>query len=404
MDQALAPNPATDEHHQVGDCGIQGNFSSRPAIFDSLGTELLQNIPHHSTVLMDELGFMELKAPHFCQKVRKILDQPCQVIGVIKEKSNPFLDDIRQHPLVRTVELRRDNYQAVLALVIAFLKQPSLAASLDLLPPGNSPVRQTTTPFDHSIAPLGQAIALVGSGGKTTLLYMLARELAAAKYRVVVTTSTHIYLPQIHQVPQTLLFDDASSADIITTVSEAIQQHGLIAIGTRSAGGKMTSLSLDLLDRLTDLADFILIEADGSKQLPIKAWADHEPVLPTCTSMVLILAGLSCLEKPLSATCHRPQLAAEWLGCSLEHPLMPDDLVTLICQLLKRLSAQQPQAISKPPRFTVILNQADYLQPHQLDMALDIITALECLSFHQIFLAQLHSAVPFIQYRRCPPC
>jgi nucleoside-triphosphatase len=124
MDQALAPNPATDEHHQVGDCGIQGNFSSRPAIFDSLGTELLQNIPHHSTVLMDELGFMELKAPHFCQKVRKILDQPCQVIGVIKEKSNPFLDDIRQHPLVRTVELRRDNYEAVLALVIAFLKQP----------------------------------------------------------------------------------------------------------------------------------------------------------------------------------------------------------------------------------------------------------------------------------------
>jgi probable selenium-dependent hydroxylase accessory protein YqeC len=65
------------------------------------------------------------------------------------------------------------------------------------------------------------------------------------------------------------------------------------------------------LDRLANLADFILIEADGSKQLPIKAWADHEPVLPTCTSMVLILAGLSCLEKPLSAACHRPHLAAE---------------------------------------------------------------------------------------------
>jgi hypothetical protein len=44
----------------------------------------------------------------------------------------------------------------------------------------------------------------------------------------------------------------------------------------------------------------VLVEADGSRRLPFKAPADHEPVLPDTAAVVLAVAGIDALGAPLS--------------------------------------------------------------------------------------------------------
>jgi len=43
----------------------------------------------------------------------------------------------------------------------------------------------------------------------------------------------------------------------------------------------------------------LLVEADGSRRLPVKAPADHEPPIPQWVDMVAVSVGLSCLGKPV---------------------------------------------------------------------------------------------------------
>ena len=47
----------------------------------------------------------------------------------------------------------------------------------------------------------GHVISLVGGGGKTTLLYALARHYSAQGQRVLVSTTTHIRRPDANYAP-----------------------------------------------------------------------------------------------------------------------------------------------------------------------------------------------------------
>ena len=47
----------------------------------------------------------------------------------------------------------------------------------------------------------GHVISLVGGGGKTTLLYALARHYSAQGQRVLVSTTTHIQRPDANYAP-----------------------------------------------------------------------------------------------------------------------------------------------------------------------------------------------------------
>ncbi len=51
----------------------------------------------------------------------------------------------------------------------------------------------------------------------------------------------------------------------------------------------------------------MIIEADGARKLPIKAPAEHEPVIPEFVNTVITVIGLSGLGKPLTEEwVHRP--------------------------------------------------------------------------------------------------
>ena len=112
--------------------------------------------------------------------------------------------------------------------------------------------------------------AIIGGGGKSTLLRALAEELSRDA-RVVVATSTKMHVPD--WCPVVL---GASPDDVQAALLEApIVFAGSIHLPT----GKLAEPRVAFSD-LVRLADYVLVEADGAKKLPLKAHAEHEPVIP----------------------------------------------------------------------------------------------------------------------------
>ena len=120
--------------------------------------------------------------------------------------------------------------------------------------------------------------AVIGSGGKTTLLSALSRELPGT---VILTTTTHI-LP-FEGVP--LL-----TAPTEDEVRAALARSRVLCLGTPAPESKLTAPSLPF-SLLEQLADYVLVEADGSRRLPLKAHAPHEPVIPKEAGCVLCVVG-----------------------------------------------------------------------------------------------------------------
>lgn len=153
--------------------------------------------------------------------------------------------------------------------------------------------------------------AIIGSGGKTTLLRTLADELPG---RVLLCTSTHF---QGYADLPTVL-DPTEEA-----LREALTKHPIVCAAGRSPIGKLVDCGIDY-EVLASLADYVLVEADGSRQLPLKAHAGHEPVIPACARQVICVVGLSGLHRPVAETVHRPELFCPMAGCAPEDEVTPE--------------------------------------------------------------------------------
>lgn len=170
-------------------------------------------------------------------------------------------------------------------------------------------------------------IAFVGGGGKTTLIYELAKELKKYGCRVAVTTTTHM-------IPR--------EVGVIDT------------FGVPTGELKISALPCNQFDQLCDCYDIILVEADGSKRKPMKAPASHEPVIPKKTNLVVGIEGAAAIGQPLKEVCHRFELAQNVLDVEENHQITLDDLVTL-------LYSEQGQMKKVSVDYRAVIGQADLL-------------------------------------------
>lgn len=161
--------------------------------------------------------------------------------------------------------------------------------------------------------------AIIGSGGKTTLLRTLSGELPG---RVLLCTSTHF---QGYADLPTVL--DPTEADL----RKALAAHPIVCAAGRSPTEKLVDCGLPY-ETLADLADFVLVEADGSRRRPLKAHALHEPVIPPCTHQVICVVGLSGLHRPVSEVVHRPELFCPLVGCTPEDEATPERVARALVQ------------------------------------------------------------------------
>jgi len=170
-----------------------------------------------------------------------------------------------------------------------------------------------------------EVVALVGGGGKTTAMFRLAREIVAKGGRAITTTTTRIFAAQIALAPAHVPAADATPE----RVSAALAAHGqVLVIGPTNAGtGKADGVSLDLFRRLRAWCPeaCILNEADGSRMRPFKAPAEHEPVIPVETTLVVPVVGADVFGQPLDADhVHRPELVSALSGAPPGAPITPE--------------------------------------------------------------------------------
>ncbi len=185
--------------------------------------------------------------------------------------------------------------------------------------------------------------ALVGGGGKTTLMLRLARELAAAGNRVVVSTSTHIWPPDD---VRTLL--DPTEDE----VRAALAESSPLCVGIREPNGKLVACRVPW-DTLTTLADYVLTEADGAKGMPLKAPAAHEPVIPACARLVIAVSGMDGAEGTIAEQAFRPERYAALLGTDMLHTVLPEDIAHVLAD-----ENGQHKGVPAGARFYVALNKA----------------------------------------------
>ena len=167
--------------------------------------------------------------------------------------------------------------------------------------------------------------AIIGGGGKTSLLYRLADELRT-RGSVIVATSTHIW-PPAH-----LPFSERAGR-----VSD------VLCVGTPGDSGKLAAPAQSFSE-LARLADFLLVEADGSAGRPLKAHLPHEPVVPICEA------------------AHRPERFAALAGAAVTDAATPE------------MAARVLNAEALHTR--VLLNQAD--APGGTEAAKQLIKLLNC--------------------------
>lgn len=193
--------------------------------------------------------------------------------------------------------------------------------------------------------PPAGAVTLVGAGGKTTLAHTLATEAAASGARVLLTTTTRMAI-------EPGLVDNPAAA------LRALATPGRVVVaGARVSEAKFGPFADADLDRLCAAADVVVVEGDGSRRLPFKVPAAYEPVVPAWTGLLLVVAGLTALGRPLGEVCCRAETAAALLGDpdAAARPLDPASAAAL----LRAGYLDNPRLAAWAGRRVVVLNQAD---------------------------------------------
>ena len=216
------------------------------------------------------------------------------------------------------------------------------------------------TPLAEALGIKKGVNAVIGSGGKSSLLKSLSLELSQ-KGSVLLTTSTHI-LPFSHC--ENICFSDeniSSSNENISILDinasildinapsydednhsqeEALKnskvllqrkvlslwnksKSPILCLGTLEKNGKLSPFPLPF-SAIEQMADFVLVEADGSKRLPGKAHGRNEPEIPKESQRTVLVFGASALHKPISEVIHRVEIFQNFFTPSLT----PDTLLT----------------------------------------------------------------------------
>ena len=202
--------------------------------------------------------------------------------------------------------------------------------------------------------------AIIGSGGKSTLLKTLGLELMREGSRVLLCTTTHMFpiagvpwdgssrrLDAAPWKPGALHTPGCTCEACAGLARGSICQAGVLDPET----GKLSSPA-EPLDQLAQRFDYVLAEADGSKRLPLKAHAAWEPAIPAGTANVVWVVGASGIGRPVSEAVHRPGLFCERCGCKPTDTATPERVAQVLNAELRILILNNTR---------IMLNQVDTL-------------------------------------------
>ena len=237
-----------------------------------------------------------------------------------------------------------------------------------------------------------EVVALVGGGGKSTAMFRLAREAVASGGHAITTTTTRIFGAQIKLSPVHVPAAEATR----DRVAAGLASHGQVLVigATDPDSGKAEGVGLELFDALRAwFPDACLLnEADGSRMLPFKAPAGHEPVIPAATTLVVPVVGADVFGKPLDAQhVHRPELVSALSGAPLGAPITPE----IVARVLAHPDGGR-KGVPTGARVVVIINKtesmADRGPAHETAERL-----LRDVAIHAVVLASVRADKPVLE-------
>lgn len=137
---------------------------------------------------------------------------------------------------------------------------------------------------------------------------------AARRAHVIVATSTKMFVPDWCPVLLDPTMDE---------VRLALSTHPIVCVGRiHGPTGKLDAPRM-AFSELEAAADYLLVEADGAKTLPLKAHAEHEPVIPECAKRTVCVVGIDGVGSPISQACHRAERFAQLADASTADTVTP---------------------------------------------------------------------------------
>ena len=188
-----------------------------------------------------------------------------------------------------------------------------------------------------------EVISIVGGGGKTSFCYNISNELSRLGKKVILITTTGMKYPKDEYV-----FTGDSIDDLMKQLAG---RESYLIVGKQEMS-KLKPPCDEILKELPKLCDYLVIEADGSRRLPLKFPQDHEPVLHPDSTFVIGVCGIDALGKPIKDVCHRCPTAVEFLG------KQQDELVSAT-DIAKALESEKGQMKNVKCRFQPVINKVD---------------------------------------------
>ena len=187
-------------------------------------------------------------------------------------------------------------------------------------------------------------VALVGGGGKTTLMHAIGGALGGP---TVLTCTTKMGADQHWGLP--LLSDPSNAA-----VEDALRDNSRVLVVGQVIGQKAIGITPQRADELFSLGLNVVCESDGSRRMPAKAPHWYEPVLASTATLVICVIGADALDRTIHDQCHRPLRVGAVLGCSPYDRLTPERAAELV-------TSERGGRKDVPPhtRFAVVINKVN---------------------------------------------
>lgn len=226
----------------------------------------------------------------------------------------------------------------------------------------------------HLSAPVYAAV--VGGGGKTTTLFTLARQIEGPAWT---TTSTHLGTDQLAYADRHFLIQQPEEIDLPALCAQKVT----LITGPRTPDDRMRGPSSDVLEKLYETAFAnrisLINEADGARSHPLKAPAEHEPVIPTWTELVIYVIGCSGINKPLTPEwVHRPEIFSRLTGLQPGEPVSLESIIRMLLHEQGGLKNMPPGSLK-----VVLFNQFDLVvnQPELMEKAAVLLKSYNAVLF-----------------------
>jgi probable selenium-dependent hydroxylase accessory protein YqeC len=165
-----------------------------------------------------------------------------------------------------------------------------------------------------------ELVSFVGGGGKTTGLFALGTQLDGT---IILTTTTKMARQRTDG--HHLLIDPTD-----VELTDALRRHRTVLAWQADAGHKAVGVPPEVCDRWFDVADHVIVEADGSRQRPFTAPNPFEPVVPSHTTLLVACVGADAFGRVIADRCHRPMRVAALAACSPYQRLTPERLAAVL--------------------------------------------------------------------------